>query len=430
MNTAMPAAPSLLPRARRSLCPLESLTTDALIAVMSAAYSPADLNAFIYASPVLYTSFLEGKFSILLSLASRDLGPALIDAMILTKTQERNEYLYQKQGQEIYLMDTTIDDYIHVYHRLLSSPSSAISISVETLIDIIRYNGAVQYFVDLFSTIMFKSLRKTYPACDRGLSKNERHRISQAFLRRQIMLDLWGGYKSYPYQPEKVVSNLVSLFKSWELEQISVVNSFVYSLCHALAYLEVANLGRESRWSKCDEYSAKYYCDLPALRRRMLSDDAKDDLFREKLEKVPDLGNIKQISSPTHFLNASHCSSPGHGLLLPFNDPIVLTSIDFVDDSPRNPPYGWIDALDGLSGNRWGFSLLPDAPAGGIPGRITSATQNFHTWRRLGSVLWDRDRVELMKLTESLRHYRTGWLARIWDDCNMPELNLPQAVEP
>lgn len=53
---------------------------------MVEAHTSSDLSSFIHTSPIFYHCFLEAKQFVLLSLASRELGPVTRDAVVLAQT--------------------------------------------------------------------------------------------------------------------------------------------------------------------------------------------------------------------------------------------------------------------------------------------------------------------------------------------------------
>jgi hypothetical protein len=396
---------------KTQLCPLESLTTDVLIAVMARTHSSADLSAFIHASPLLYASFLEGKFTILLGLVSRNLGPALRDAIILSRTPKLVWELRDPKDDVAQL--AFIDNHMQQYQHLLNKPVSMVGIDLDTLIDVVHCNRDIQYFVDWFHTMKFSYFRRMDPDCIRPWSINERHRISQAIVRRQILLHLRGVQEIQPYRADRITEKLLWPFKPWEMEQISEINAFMADLCKALA-----NLARvKSRWYQNEEksYFAQYYNNLLGLRQRMLSEGSEvNDLFKFK-----DTQEVRVEDSNNHnyadFLCGSHIRRVREAHLELYHEPVVLETMSFMDDRVANPPFAWLDARDSRSGKRWGTTLLFPIPAQCPDRRWARASEKFQVWRWLGFVFWDRDRVELFKNTAKLSTYQTGWLTRIWD---------------
>lgn len=115
------------------------------------------------------------------------------------------------------------------------------------------------------------------------------------------------------------------------------------------------------------------------------------------------------------FLGASHESWLHHGPMLPFDDPNTLEKLDFAYDSASNPPFAWVDARDGWSGNRWGNSLHEKPPAILDNTLYQAIRAEVDLWRWIGYVFWDKKRVEQFKEIEALSAYRTGWLRDLWD---------------
>lgn len=85
-----------------------------------------------------------------------------------------------------------------------------------------------------------------------------------------------------------------------------------------------------------------------------------------------------------------------------------------------DPPFGWVNALDGLNCFRWGVELYKQFPYS----RGTGISYNDNNgwperrkkvarWWWMGFLFWDKDRVDLLK--SAFPVYGTGWLPLIWD---------------
>jgi len=423
---------------RTPSCPLESLPTDALIAVMSAVDLSSDLKALIHASPIVYRSFLVARASILICVIRNDLGPVLRDALMLlyTKTLSRLDSEY----------DSVLDNAVCQYRRLLSGPCSEKNINSEIAIKIIQLNRVVQYFVDLYSTSRLSFLRQMNPKCGRPASDNERRHITQAIFRSQTMIKLYGGWnpeQRTQHDPNDIIARkLVDLFRPWEIQQIAEASAFTWSVCLYLGKKDgkmddALKAGYVPNNPEEPSFILDYSCDLPHLRRIMLYITSKDHPFEIEL-------NLHRVQPRLPFLAQSHRIDGGRYCYSP-NDPNEQMPTSFADDSTILAPYGWVDAHDGWNRNQWGDSLLLQRHLGLVPKRsLEEGRDMFNLWRWLSFVFWDRDRVEMMKETHYVFRdrervggettcyfydpdngrkktkavtdgYPTGWLSSIWD---------------
>jgi hypothetical protein len=351
--------------------------------------------------------------TILLNIASYDLGSVFKDAVYLARIEQLG-LNPRDPDQDSYC--SAVLNCVDDYHRLSESVLRS-EITVDMVVRILRTNRVVRHFVDLYATIKFDYLRKEDPMFEPPLRTSERRRISQAFIRRQVLLHLWGGYKSEPLYLKPILELLMSILEPWEMEQVCAVERFVDCILRALVDHFDGFIDRDTM-RQLQSYRSQFYSNLSGLRRLLLCQIATDGSYLSTFKNRPALRTPNGLGGPTPFLYASHEPHSADGPLRPSDDPIVLHPVDFVNDSPKSPSYAWVDAQAGLNTNRYGLSLLPPPPAQYLYFRYLMAKDRFDFWGWIGFVFWDKDRVEKMKNMESLAAYRTGWLARIWDDCN------------
>ncbi|KAJ2993037.1 hypothetical protein NUW58_g1968 [Xylaria curta] len=389
---------------------IESLNTDALAEVMSACYSLEDLRALIHASPVLYRGFLSAKRTILLNMVEEDLGPGIRDAVgfvLIGKldTNTSSERFREQIKQAV--------------RRYAALPAGRMAVSSATdghIIKIIQINRAVQFFARGYITA-----RLYLTQFEGGASNSERLRISCAIIRHQFLTTLrpqgdWKGEGTYMFH---------NLFQAWEIQQIAMVHSFIGSFSsHFIANNPIGELKRET-W------------DLVELRRNVIA---------EKLMQEPEHYNIrKQVKDEINYLKSgyfSSCFEESHFFLsqaIGRKEHLIPSGSEALDNFERrrdrlyarekempaitagrlatDPPYAWVDALDGLNCCRWGFDLVR------VPGPET--TTDYHKvvvrkiieWCWTGYAFWDKEHVEALKKKIVLRsEYPTGWAINIWDE--------------
>jgi hypothetical protein len=417
-------------------CVFEAMNTDVLVLIMSAASSLEDLSALIHASPILYQHFLSAKASILLRVGACGLGPGIRDAVILAYTVmepfvNSDEAYYDR-------VEDTVERY---RERLLSRRALwAAGISPETAACIARLNRTIQYFVGLYVHVRFVFFERNLspPLCNWALCTAERHRIAQAFVRYQIIVNMYCVTKVPPHDKEFFFTRIFGLYESWEMEQVSQADKFAHTLCAALLRLEKMSDGSRftpeveqamrnrheatshlRRWggptkevySPRGWYFARFHPDLPAFRKKLLEATAADpELMREILD-WPGLSD-GQFGGTSHaFLCASHLYRTWPKTPRP---PPPSLPCNAISKSPAETPWGWTHALRGHEESRWGLDLLSPPPHGTPGARWSDTKRRFSLWRWVGFVFWDRDRVEAMLKTELLAGNNAGWLAAPW----------------
>jgi hypothetical protein len=420
------------PGDRAPSCALEALNTDVLIAIMLVADSPADLHALINASPILYSAFLSTKAAILLSFVATDFGPILADAATLAQTSEPFQYTDDYYDR--------VEAAISQYGLRLSQGNLNCSshITADMAPDVLHFSRAVQYFVDWYLDVRIVYLRNKTPLPHESAfeaSATERRRIAQALFRYQIIVNLYGGSRSQPYDVEFFFTRMFALFKPWEMEQVSQISSFVYAMAQAMLQEEAAVASTApdwdsqlSEWRPNKKITGHYHYDLlpnlVRLRQRLRVASAADPMLVDRLrDRLLDGELAPTIFS---FLNTSHRSrhyrvptpplaAGDHETGLPPQGVVTFLGDDV--EPPRNAPFAWVDALGGRVTNRWGPDLIPPAPEHMEMAhrRLESPVDTkFERWRWIGFIFWDRSRVEALKADPLFAWNETGWLANPW----------------
>jgi hypothetical protein len=178
-----------------------------------------DLRAFIYASPILYVGFLSAKRTVLLSIVARDLGPGIRDAvgLALVGVLDPHREGFHNQAKHA----------IQQYAALPAGRMAARGVTTDHIIKIIRLNRAIQFFVGWFVSSRLAVMQRENTAASYPASDLERHRISCAFIRYQLLmkvrpLDGWG-------EEETVLRMFYDLFQAWEMEQMAEAHGFLAS---------------------------------------------------------------------------------------------------------------------------------------------------------------------------------------------------------
>ncbi|KAK8148456.1 hypothetical protein G3M48_010077 [Beauveria asiatica] len=387
---------------------LESLDYDILLAILGACDSFEDLAALIQASPTLFHTFLSKKASLLLSVVGNILGPATRDAALLGKTLLDKSNSFNSFYRQV-------DQVVHEYkaHLRVARPPWVIGLDTETVVALTHITRHTQFCIDLFGHFQTNQLKfelglsviDTTLSGEPGLSRNERIRIAQAILRRQVLASISrDGYeKSIDWS--QFMRALLPLFRTWEWQQISDMDYFMSFL---LRYAEL------DEWFFCIEMPDP---DLEAIvqtlkfvlnSNQLLIDCMGDSWIEYTLEDI--------YCGILHFLEGSHrfgaplLNDSQHSNTLGGDDD---SSLEFdIDDQP----WAWRDALCGNHTCRWGLSLV-EAPPPRIAARqqYEQSKRALISWRSFGMLFWDRERVERLKQLRTFKPCQTGWLIP-WQD--------------
>lgn len=402
---------------RTPSCALESTNEDVLTAIMAAAHTPPDLGSFIRASPIFYQCFLAEKRSILLSIASRELGPALGDAVVLAQTERLDWY-----SDDYY--DHVADIVKEYGRRLTLDQPRTWKVDAATLVRVIQLNRATRFFVDLYASTRLYILKGIDPASATPLSLHERTRLSLALTRLQILTRLYPSWNTpgLAHKNEELVfEKFFSLFPPWELEQLTEANGAVLNACRALMECEAADpLGprtRDARGGKRRGYFDKFYWNLEAFRRKILAASVEDGRLVERMRvwlcEGQNRGMSGTIVTP---LDGSHLYRRQPTLPLPTREELCgQRYLAGASDAMADAPYAWRDALEGRDWPVWGLDLLqnPPPPEDRPNDDGRGAKGRLERWRWMGLVFWDQSRVEAVKRTATFSGYQTGWLVRL-----------------
>ena len=411
---------------RRATCPFEELPTDALVAVLSALDSYTDLHQVIHASPLIYKNFLSAKRTVLLSIVKKDLGPVIRDAVALSLTEKLDYW----EGYHV-----EANRAIQQYKHLPIGSNSLKCVDINNVISIVQINRTMRFFVDLFVSIRQSVLKDIHAAW--SISTFERQRIAQALIRHQILMRIHPKQNSAFPKEENLRQNFFSLFTSWEMEQLAEAHEFVYNICSSLFQRERELNDGIFFLQKKKHILYPWIWDLAKLRQEVVSRCAADPGMAEEISACLKTEENRLTGCFADFLSASH-GFPNR--VTPYPTPTIplwfgtreAQMIEAREELYRreqempvliagklatDPPYGWVDALDGLNCCRWGKDLLPCPLPNTIIDREFDVDTKFSRWRWMGFMFWDKEHIETLKThTAEFSRYLTGWLTNVWDE--------------
>ncbi|KAK4118085.1 hypothetical protein N657DRAFT_651643 [Parathielavia appendiculata] len=423
----------------RSLA-LESLPTEVLVALLSAAHSTADLRSLISASPRLYQIFVSAKREVLLSIVTNDLGAALRDAvaaLLLTPTR-----LNCRGPTYLDECERVIRRYEALPHGADGALSSTIALPTAAVIQLSRLNRSVQFLVDEFAESRLPELRKIHPDAGGPLTPAERRRLARALLRHQVLARIEYGdrllrVEAGEHLPREtaMMHRFLRLFKPWKIEQLAEAHSFLNELVWRafppLRGLPSLDQRVSQQWDRKRDAAFDDLCGLHGAlveAERAHSNSTSNNLGPRRFRAIPPAGMV--LTARFRFLRAGPL--PGHSAgshsvareFRPLRDelyrhedalPQLVYEGDGNDDAA--PPFAWVDGHGGLDCQRWGDQVRREV----VPGEeeqeeegTSTARQriwvreNRDRWRWLGFVFYDRRRVELLKTRIPV--YETGWL--------------------
>lgn len=422
---------------------LESLPTEVLVAILSAARSVNDLHALIRASPKVYEVFRSAKRAVLISIVTRDLGPALRDAVaatIITPLRTRG----RKESERL----------IEQYGGLLRGDvrETARGLSAGAAVSLVRVNRSVQFFVDEYAASRLPKLRKIHQDAAGPLTANERQRVAQAMLRHQILTRINSGHS----RPNDVVviDKFFGILRPWETHQLVDAHSFWCEMrMHAFRYCDKPKPFQPNPFGpptplEIEKEAALF--DLGALHRKLVTERervaadpgavAEAERFRRLKEPEMMIGlcfsTLNAGPRPTQVWDDRVAEEQYWRDELYWREDAMppLVPADDNDDATA-PPFAWVDGHDGLDCQRWGNNvrraLLPAGQEDTTARQRIWMNEKLEKWRWLGFVFWDRTRVELLKTRLPL--YSTGWLTVAPPpdgECDFPEMNFPEMVRP
>ncbi|KAI0202951.1 hypothetical protein F4808DRAFT_62575 [Astrocystis sublimbata] len=349
---------------------IESIPADLVAPLLSHCHSLDDLNAVIHASPILYHGFLAAKGTILLALLAADIGPGIRDALALAQigqgsNLDRHSADYWVEAERA----------IQLYAGLPPVTLAARGISTELVVKMIQFNRTTQFFVNWFAYAKLLLFQQEVPTACYPITSHERHRISQALVRHQVLMNIHSAHDSASPRLETVRRDFFALFRAWELDQIYEINNFI----NKFAY------GVPRRSTNTSVLS--YLQDIALLRRVFVSKTQQDPDLEGRLRagfRRDVTNNSQYYGSSLNWLQGSHLF-PARAEVDPSAPPTFLTRHEiqraiqeakaikereelyvYEQELPAliagytasDPPYGWVDAMGGLSCCRWGVDLI------------------------------------------------------------------------
>ncbi|PNP58771.1 hypothetical protein THARTR1_01471 [Trichoderma harzianum] len=406
---------------------LESLDSDVLIMILSAFDSFSDLASVIRASPASLHAFLSAKAAVLLHVASNILGPATRDAALLAQTSELERSSHEELQRAV---DEAVLDY-RARLRVANAPWVTI-IDADTAVALTHVTRLTQFFVDLFVYFHFRHVAHELDAVKENahlppqpcLSRTEHGLISQAILRRQLLVYIHGGKYSQPLDYPRFVRTVFSLFHTWELEQISDMDHFLGQLLVSLADYQMSEQGPEGnrspvRWQFWDIHYTPELKEIAKKMKRML--DLDSHLLDHFCQWEVLSGRISASSGLFDMFKGSHRFTTPSSLHGSQQSAIDIATADFgVETSTSSEPWAWRDALWGHETCRWGCDLVKAPPPDSANQQdYEQARSSLESWRWFGMVFWDRKRAQQLKRSSALKSCKSGWLVP-WQDWDMP----------
>ncbi|KAK8879720.1 hypothetical protein PGQ11_001014 [Apiospora arundinis] len=434
---------------------LEQLPVEALLQILSE--TPLDnLYSLIRASPYLYQVFLADKAYVLMNICARELGPAIRDAIALasincTRVDEAvvawKNRLVSKQGQ--WLAGATRN--LPLALRVVQIKKTA-QFLVDGYVDLrFREFDSFDYRVESASSRLY--MERIMRDATGPLSVTEHVHLSQAFIRRQAIVELYCkspiskismGFYSAP-----VVDIVLDLFEPWEKEQIAQADSFIREYCTVFpkGFNELQDDKTFRRFKQT--FGLKKGANLDSVHfATSTKTPSNHDLYqqpsilRRGLVRLAGGGEPTRITQMMKWLMNQAWEEPPFSVgrkswtFLRFIDrsesaspwdvrPTVPCNI--VSQSPMRPPWAWTKALDRRV-DRWGDNLFDCLSADALTDdewKIKDSAETFAAdWRWCGLVFWDKDRAEALTkglLEERYIRYfiraldkQTGWLEKIY----------------
>lgn len=402
-----------------STCSFQSLPEDVLIAIFSRLYSLADLSSVVSASRSLHECFQLHMRAIFLGMLSYDFVPVMRDAVAAATTQRTPPLTWWGREQRIRLA-------MQRCQSLGRGPKSTAELQIYEIINAVRLKTAAWYLADLFFELRRRDLRVISPVAAAPLSSHERQRLSAAFLRHQLATTLHPSNA----RMTDLLAPFFSAFAAWEAEQIHQANLFITQLCIAMDSLQTDDTQEPSshvnrRYLNGHMYDLVFLC--KAFRSAIDDDPGLMSRVSEKVEER----SVRGLYGGLGFLNASHDFPNDRMGSRTYSDQLAethrqmrgLRSELYVKErsmpalvagpSVADPPFGWVDALDGLDCCRWGRDLPYSSPCDITSDHHRKCTVVLKRWKRLGLLFWDESRAELLKSAHP--EYARGWLLNVWN---------------
>ncbi|KAK4039561.1 hypothetical protein C8A01DRAFT_36435 [Parachaetomium inaequale] len=355
------------------------------------------------------------KATILHDVLTNELGPAIRDASIVSLT-DGIDMLATGTGT----LEEALDTVVGRYHEclLVDKAPWVPALDVDTLVRMARITRIIRYFTDLYIEFRIQHFSHALdmPRGDWRASPTEQHQIAQALLRLQIIASIHHPAFATQPIPDYFFAKMVGLFESWELEQISEVDQFIFSLVTSFRPLDKNPPGCSFRMRDyySDFYYQEYYPRLGKFGAKLMAAQRADDELVGKLRTAPRERRAKMsgCGSAYSWLGTSHrwlrwraqLPTPAASLEL------LEVSAEDARDSPTDPPWAWVHAWDGRKVKRWEDALVPEPPAGGDRHEYRRVNDLMQSWRWLGVMFWDRERAEELLKAKVLEGCTTGWL--------------------
>ncbi|KAF9870190.1 subtilase [Colletotrichum karsti] len=196
-------------------CPLESLPNDALAAILSECASFEDLYAFIRASPAAFICFQATKRSLFISILSGLLGPGIRDAVAVAVTTSLDR---DQEGFE-----ENVSDAIDQYLNLPAGVASTKGLELYNVTYLVNFNRTVQFWVNEYFSLRANVFKEHCKDTIKPLSRSERHRLAQAFVRYQLFMRLDPEALLDRPNGRPLLRRLMAQYETWELHQVDVV---------------------------------------------------------------------------------------------------------------------------------------------------------------------------------------------------------------
>lgn len=423
-----------------SACPLGCLSADVIVAMLTSVDSTADLYALISASPEIYRVFLISRRLVLLRLLSRDLGPALRDAIAAA-------VLIPDTTISVGAASSAIEQYAALPHDRQGVRSLVRKMSDDELFAIVKMNRSVQFLVDQLAARRLSELELIHPLAAGPPTATERWRFAQGLLRHQFLAridqcDPWSRHAQLASAP--LVPKFLGIFRPWQVHQLADVHCF---LCDVLDRMPVGPAGT---WLTQGQKQI-ILRDVRVLRATVLGrppPPAPELEFPPRSSRRP--GSSFMLMKPRYdFLTAGPLpyqvqnADPVAWQDRPLRDelyeqedtmPRLLLQEAGYDDIGAAPA-AWVDGHDGLDCQRWGryTHREPPRPDDGDTDAYQRAWMGWQLdrWRWLGFAFWDQYRFEALKTR--LRVYATGWLTTAQlsnEECKVEVVRLQQHTRP
>ncbi|KAI1261694.1 hypothetical protein F5Y18DRAFT_440344 [Xylariaceae sp. FL1019] len=400
---------------------IESQPLDVHVALLSNCESVADLNAIIHASPIIYSSFLQAKRTILVALLVRDLGPGIRDAVALALIGKLHYHhdAYENQAKQA----------IQQYSDLPPAKFVTRKITTDTIVKMVQINRMIQFWTDMYASITLECVDCLMESGSYPIKLHERHHVGQALLRYQTMMDILGDGDDDDRGLDTLVHNFFGMFQAWEMEQVHAIHVFFLRF-------------------RCGDGSGTWFGehirdvqDPIAYGRRICAQGSVSRLRKANIESFIETLDVTYdpfwswLRGSHDFFAAIPTANPPPNVPLPLGLAITDTKLNAeweqlsrlelekpkLTSDQHAVPYAWRDAMGGLDCCRWGTDLIFTWGPEQTTDDLTMAESKLNIWRHTGFMFWEEDRIELIKihhggLTAGLTDFHADWLGTIWED--------------